>query len=104
MRYRDLVSIAFVLVAAAAATGHLVAGEGPSQKDAASLRQKVAAITIFGDHPSRQVHKTTLTENELNAFLSFDAADSLPAGVLEPVISILGTGRVMARAVVDLDA
>jgi hypothetical protein len=104
MRYRDLLTTCLMVVAAAATTGHLAAGEGPSPKDAASLRQKVAAIAIFGDHPSRQVHRTTLTENEVNAFLSFDAADSLPPGVLEPAVSILGTGRVMARAVVDLDA
>ncbi len=45
-----------------------------------------------------------LTENELNAYLSLDAAKDLPTGVVEPSVSILGPGRLAGRAVVDLDA
>ena len=106
MRSRYLASSVALALAAAigVAAVRLGAEDGPSAKDSASLRQKVASITTFGEHPTRQVHRTTVTENEVNAFLSFDAADSLPAGVIEPTISILGTGRLAARAVVDLDA
>ena len=45
-----------------------------------------------------------VTEEELNSYLVFEAGDSIPTGVVEPTISILGTGRVAARAVVDLVA
>ncbi len=45
-----------------------------------------------------------MTENEVNAYLTFDALDQLPAGVVEPTITIVGPGRVTGRAVVDLDA
>jgi hypothetical protein len=80
------------------------AASGPSRADAASLKRKVAGITEFSERPTRQPHKTTVTQNELNAFLAFDARDQLPAGVVEPAITIMGTGRVSGRAVVDLDA
>jgi hypothetical protein len=106
MRYRDLTrsSLSGIAAFTTIAVIALQAGEGPSPRDAASLRQKVAAITMFSERPSREARRTTVTENEVNAYLSFDAADSLPPGVIEPAISILGTGRLAGRAVVDLDA
>ncbi len=67
-------------------------------------KQKVAEIAQFGDRPARQAHRTTVTEHEVNSFLTFEAADQIPAGVVEPTLTIVGEGRVSARAVVDLDA
>jgi hypothetical protein len=75
-----------------------------SRKDADLLKQKVSAIVEIGATSPRQPHRTTLTENELNAYLALDAGPSLPAGVVEPSVSILGAGRLSGRAVVDLDA
>ncbi len=40
----------------------------------------------------------------MNSYLIYDAHEQLPAGVVEPSVTILGTGRVSGRAVVDLDA
>lgn len=77
---------------------------GPSRADALSLRQKVTGITRFAAVPTRQPRRTNVTENEVNAYLAFDAGDQIPAGVVQPVVSIVGTGRLSARAVVDLDA
>ncbi len=94
-----------VVIAVAAATAvRTPADVRPLRKDADLLRQKVAAITQYSAAPARQVRRTTLTENELNAYLSLDSHSDLPAGVVEPSIAILGTGRVSGRAVVDLDA
>jgi hypothetical protein len=67
-------------------------------------RQKLAAITEQGEHPSKQGRRTTVTQSDLNAYLAYDAPAQLPAGVVEPSVTIVGTGRVSARAVVDLDA
>jgi hypothetical protein len=75
-----------------------------SRQDAAQLKQKVATITAHAERASRQPRRTTVTENEVNSYLVFDAGPQLPTGVVEPSISILGAGRVAARAVVDLDA
>jgi len=76
----------------------------PTRRDAALLKQKVAAINEFGARPSKQSRRTTLTQTEVNAYLAYDARDDLPAGVVDPSVTILGTGRVSGRAVVDLDA
>ena len=80
------------------------AGVGPSRADAESLRKKVTIIVEFGTVSARQQRRTMLTENEVNAYLTFEAMDQIPAGVVEPAIAIAGGGRVSARAVVDLDA
>jgi hypothetical protein len=87
-------------IAAATASGDSV----PSRRDADVLRQKVLSIAGFGAAPTRTPHRTTLTENELNAYLALDAHSDLPTGVVEPSLSIVGPGRLSGRAVVDLDA
>jgi hypothetical protein len=91
-------------LAAAALTSAARAANAPTRADAASLRQKVAGITAFSERPRRQVNRTTVTEDEVNAYLVYEARDQLPAGVVDPAISITGTGQVSGRAVVDLDA
>lgn len=80
------------------------AGVEPSRADAASMVQKVAAISALGERPSQRLSRTVVTENELNAYLAYEAKDQLPVGLVEPAITIMGSGRVSARAVIDLDA
>ena len=101
-------ALALSLVAAttiAFGTSTSGAGAGPSRADAESLRKKITGIVQVGSvPPTRQQRRTMLTENEVNAYLTFDAVDQIPTGVIEPAITIAGGGRVSARAVVDLDA
>lgn len=105
MRRQHLRLLSVVLAAVAAATAvRTYADVRPLRKDADLLKQKVATITRFSAAPAKQLRRTTVTENELNAYLSLDSRSDLPAGVVEPSIAILGTGRVSGRAVVDLDA
>lgn len=75
-----------------------------SRQDANLLKQKVATINAHAEKASRQSRRTTVTESEVNSYLVYEAGQQLPTGVVEPAISILGDGRVSARAVVDLDA
>ncbi len=75
-----------------------------TKRDAELLRQKVAGINAEAEKPSKQGRRTTVTESEVNAYLAFDAGSQIPVGVVEPYVSILGTGRLSGRAVVDLDA
>jgi len=79
-----------------------------SKKDAEQLRQKVATINAYGERAPKvaaaQPRRTTITENEVNSYLAFDAHEQLPTGVVEPSVTIHGTGRLSGRAVVDLDA
>ena len=93
-------------VAAAAATLSIAVGASgqPSRRDADQMRQKVAAIVQFSERPRREPLRTTVTEPEVNAYLAYDARQELPPGVVEPVVTIVGTGRLSGRAIVDLDA
>jgi hypothetical protein len=75
-----------------------------SRRDADLLRQKVATINAHAERPTKQGRRTLVSENELNSYLVYDARAQLPTGVVEPSLTILGTGRVSGRAVVDLDA
>jgi len=104
-----LVALGGVLAATTllAATG----SPEPTRRDAQALQQKVATINELalqsarasGKGP-RTLRRTIITENEVNAYLVFDSARDLPAGVVNPSIAILGDGRLSGRAVVDLDA
>jgi hypothetical protein len=95
-------TLAAVLLLAAVATPH--ADGHATRRDADQLKQKVAAIQSHAERGSKQPRRTTVTEIELNSYLALDAREQLPAGVVEPSITIVGTGRVSGRAVVDLDA
>ena len=82
----------------------LHAGTALSKRDADVLRQKVATINTHAESGAKSARRTTITENEVNAYLTFDSKDQLPAGVVEPSVTIVGGGRLSGRAVVDLDA
>jgi hypothetical protein len=75
-----------------------------SRRDAATLKQKVATITAQAERPAKVARRTIVTETEVNSYLAYDAGEQIPAGVVDPAIAVLGTGRLSARAVVDLDA
>jgi len=76
----------------------------PSREGAQSAKQKVAAIARFAERPASQPQLTTVTEQEVNSYLTFELADQVPPGVVQPEMTIVGDGRLSARAVVDLDA
>jgi hypothetical protein len=76
----------------------------PSRADAQTMKQKVATIAARGDVVSKEPLRTTVTESEVNSYLVYELGDSLPGGVVDPAVTIMGTGRVSGRAVVDLDA
>jgi len=97
------------LLVFAAVIGTAVALSGQvrfTRRDADSLERKLATITenaVF--RASRQGPRaTTISERELNAYLRYGSMIQMPAGVLDPYVTILGEGRVAGRAVVDLDA
>jgi len=96
----------WILAAAvAAALGVCVrADTRPNRRDSETLKQKVAVINAHAERPTRQGLRTTVTEGEVNAYLAYDAGTQIPAGVVEPSVTILGAGRLSGRAVVDLDA
>ena len=103
MGRRSVVWLLGALIAAAplAAQGRL------SKEDADRFQSKLTKIVAFGNAPalkSTQPRNTPVTDVEVNSYLRYLAADQIPTGIVEPVLSALGSGRVSGRAVVDLDA
>jgi len=99
----EMVAVA-CLSAAVAATLGAAADARTSRRDANLMKQKVATINRLGEKPLKERRRTTVTENELNAYLALEALGDLPKGVVNPAVSILAGGRLSGRAVVDLDA
>jgi hypothetical protein len=74
-----------------------------SRAQAAAFQVKLDRIVQQGETKSDKVRQTTITEDELNSYLRFDAGDRLPVGVTDPSIGIQSNGQLNGRAVVDLD-
>src|SRR6185295_18316479 len=89
--------------ALAALTAVVVSAAEGSKRDAELLMQKVATIQAHGERAVGQPRRTTVTQSEVNSYFVYDGRAQVPAGVVDPTVSILGTGRLSARAVVDLD-
>jgi hypothetical protein len=100
-----IVVCATALVASAVVFAAPPAQPVTSKRDAATLKQKVATIQSRAAEPPAKIpRKITVTESEVNSYLIFEAKEQIPVGVVEPAITIVGTGRLSGRAVVDLDA
>ena len=74
-----------------------------TRADADQLLRKIAVIATHGLAAQSKPLRTPVTESEVNSFLEFHARSEIPAGVLEPVVTIEEAGRLRGRALVDLD-
>jgi hypothetical protein len=88
---------------AALAVAAAAADQAPLRRDADQLKQKFEAIRDRSVAPDARPVKTAISEREVNAYLVYEFAPSLPAGVVEPSVAILGPNRLSGRALVDLD-
>jgi len=96
--------IAAALTASAAlAVVAAAADQAPLRRDADQLKQKFEAIQNRSVAPDARPVKTAISEREVNAYLAYELAPNLPAGVVEPSVTILGPNRLSGRALVDLD-
>ena len=97
-------AVVALVVLTVASAPRVDAAARASRRDADLMKQKVVTITQRGAKPAKELRRTTVTENEVNAYLTLDALKDLPTGVIDPSVAILGPGRLSGRAVVDLDA
>jgi len=91
-----------VLIAGAARAG--AADSSLSRTHADAMARKIAAIALHSISTQPATRQTTITEQELNSFFAFHARSEIPPGVVDPVVTIAPAGRVVGRAIVDLDA
>jgi hypothetical protein len=77
-----------------------------SKLEADRFQSKLTKIVQYGQTPPRRAaaQSTQVTDAEVNAYLRHHAQADIPVGIVEPVLTALGDGRVGGRAVVDLDA
>jgi hypothetical protein len=76
-----------------------------SKQQADVFSRKVEQIVVQGNSQQKAgARRTPVTETELNSWFAYTAQPLLPAGVSDPRITMVGDGKVMGQAVVDLDA
>ncbi len=77
-----------------------------SRQQADSFVKKVAIINQRAAAPGQPTasHRTVVNENEVNSWFAYRGQELIPKGVTQPKVTIIGNGRVMGVATVDLDA
>jgi hypothetical protein len=75
-----------------------------TRADADRMLQKINVINANGLASRPAARRTTVTEREVNAYLAYHGREELPPGLVDPVITIVGDGRLSGQAVLDLDA
>jgi len=102
MRRRTVFGVMFAI---AVALVPIYAGE-VSRQQADSFVKKVAIINqrAAASTPSTAARRTVVSESEVNSWFAYRGQELIPKGVTEPKLTIIGNGRVMGVATVDLDA
>ncbi len=76
-----------------------------SKQQADVFSRKVEQIVIQASAPQTSgARRTPVTESELNSWFAYSATSLLPAGMSDPRITMVGNGKVVGQAIVDLDA
>lgn len=79
-----------------------------SRQAADSFAKKVAIIsqrgTVAAPTPAAGPRRTPVSEAEVNSWFAYRAQPVLPKGVTQPKVTIIGNGKVMGLATVDLEA
>ena len=75
-----------------------------TRAEADAMQRKIDRIAALPQGAGRRATMTPFSEREVNAYLRFQLKETIPSGITEPVITIVGDGRVSGQAVVDLDA
>lgn len=83
------------------------AQDAAARAAAASMHQKLTAIATRGalsvSPTPLPVQRTSFTDRELNAFFRVNGPEFLPAGLVDPQVTIDRAGQVRFKAIVDLD-
>lgn len=69
-----------------------------------TFAKKIAIINQHAEQGNTATRRTTLSESEVNSWFMFRAQPLLPTGITQPRLTIVGNGRLMGTATVDLEA
>jgi len=97
------VTVALLLVPAVST----LSGAALSRQHADSFARKMVVIEQNGEAPPRAgspSRRTPVTETEVNSWFTYRAQPLLPRGLAEPQVTIVGNGKVVGLATVDLEA
>ena len=83
--------------------GAMQSSDALTRDDGARLERKLISILRHADTEALETRLTPLLEPEINAFLMFQGASQLPAGITDPAVRIGEADLVSAAAVVDLN-
>ena len=101
MSFRTIsVSLIAVVLAALAS----LQAADTSRPMADSFAKKVALINQHAERSPSSARRTTLSESELNSWFAFRAQPLLPTELTQPKVTIVGNGKLMSSATVDLEA
>lgn len=92
-----------LLLVASLAPPVLAAPQKASRDDADRLRTKISAIVSNAAAAKPAPRRTPVLEQEVNAYLAYDLQEEIPVGVVNPMVTIVGEGRLAGTAQVDLD-
>jgi hypothetical protein len=98
-RARTLRSAAVVVASVAT-----ISAAGMTRQEADVFARKVVDIHDHGAQEQRRARRTTISETELNSWFTYRAQPLLPAGLVQPKITIVGNGKLLGAATIDLDA
>lgn len=96
-------SLRALLILVAFAPSLVAAPQRATREDAERFRGKVSAIVTNAESSKPVPRRTAVLEREVNGYLAFDAKENIPVGVVNPIVTIIGDGRLSGSAEVDLD-
>ena len=92
-----------IVVACFVCPASRLAADTLTRSDGERLERKAGIIQLNSFTEADQPRLTTVTEQEVNAYLKFQASDRIPAAITDAHVTIEGDSRLSARAAVDLE-
>lgn len=74
-----------------------------SKEQAVNLERKIDEIASNGASDPVRPKKTVISDPEVASYLAFNGKGKIPHGLTQPQISMLGSGNVAGRVLVDID-
>ena len=74
-----------------------------SRPQSDSFAKKLAIIKQHAAESPKSARRTSVTEGELNSWFVYRAPSLLPVGVKDPIVTVVGNGKLVGVVTVDLD-